>query len=224
MPSATGDAGAETPVRAWKFLDSGHTAPFGGHVWPAPAAGSPGEWVRFSGREIFACRIADLPFWIASELWEIELEAPVRAMETQVAAAAGRLLRRVLAWDSATLHAYGVACAERARDLAFDALTRDGRLEEAQALARAPSMLELCRVARGLAGEARERLSSNLAGYVAESSMRASEGAAAAAANITANAVVVALDDPRVFDRERQWQAQWIAERAGLASIPVAAL
>jgi len=48
--------------------------------------------------------------------------------------------------------------------------------------------------------------------------------AAAAAANITANAVVVALDDPRVFDRERQWQAQWIAERAGLASIPVAAL
>ena len=145
-------------------------------------------------------------------------------METQVAAAAGRLLRRVLAWDSATLHAYGVACAERARDLAFDALTRDGRLEEAQALARAPSMLELYRVARGLAGEARERLSSNLAGYVAESSMRASEGAAAAAANITANAVVVALDDPRVFDRERQWQAQWIAERAGLASIPVAAL
>ena len=133
MPSATGDAGAETPVRAWKFLDSGHIAPFGGHVWPAPAAGSPGEWVRFSGREIFACRIADLPWWIASELWEIELEAPVRAMETQVAAAAGRLLRRVLAWDSATLHAYGVACAERARDLALDALTRDGRLEEAQA-------------------------------------------------------------------------------------------
>ena len=224
MPSATGDMGAEEPMRVWKFLNSGRLAPFGGHLWPAPTAGRPGEWLRFPGREVFACRIDNLPWWIAPELWEIELQAPIRALETQVAAAAGRLVRRVNAWDTDALRAYGVACAERARDLAVDALTRDGRLEEAQALGRARSMLELCRVARAFAGEARERLSSNLAGYVAESSMRASEGAAAAAANIAANAAVMASGDPAVFDHERRWQAQWIAERAGLTSVPVAAV
>ena len=224
MPSVTGDTGADPAMRAWKFLVTGRIAPFGGHTWPAPRSGAPGEWLRFPGREIFACRLEDLPWWIAPELWEVELEAPIRALETQVAAPAGRLIRQVSAWDATALRAYGVACAERARDLAAEALTRDGRLEEAQALGRARSMLELCRIARGLAGDARTRLSANLAGYVAESSMRASEGAAAAAANIGANAAVMALGDPAVFARERAWQAQWIAERAGIASASVAAV
>jgi len=211
-------------MRAWKFLDSGRVAPFGGHVWPAPSAGAPGEWLRFPAQEIFACRSADLPWWIGPELWEIELEAPVRGLETQLAAPGGRLIRRVVDWDAAALRAYGVACAERARALAVDALTRDGRAEEAAALTRARSMLELSRVARGFAGDARERQSSNLAGYLAESSMRASEAAAAAAANIAANAAVAAVKDPTAFDHERQWQAQWISERAGLTPVPVAAM
>ena len=224
MPSATGDTGAEPPMRAWKFLETGRIAPFGGHTWPAPSGDAPGAWVRFPGREIFACRLDDLPWWIATELWEVEIEAPVRALETQIAAAAGRLLRRIDAWDGPALRAYGVACAERARDLAIQSLIRDGRAEEAQALGRARSMLELSRVARGYAGEGRVRLSANLAGYVAETSMRASEGAAAAAANIAANAAVVALADPSAFDRERQWQARWISEHAGLTAVPVAAV
>ena len=224
MPSATGDTGAEPPMRAWKFLAVGQIAPFGGHTWPPPALGRPGAWVRFPGREVFACRVQDLPWWIAPELWEVELESPLRALETQLAAAAGRLVRQVTAWDGLTLRAYGVACAERARDLAAEALRRDGRTEEAQALAGARSILELSRIARGLAGEARARLSSNLAGYVAESSIRASEGAAAAAANIAANAAVLAQGDPAAFAAERQWQAQWIAERTGLVPMSVAAV
>ena len=224
MPSATGDTGADQPMRAWKFLDVGQVAPFGGHTWPAPGPTGPGAWVRFAGREIFACRVDDLPWWIAPELWEVELEAPIRALETQVAAAGGRLVRRVTGWDPSTLRAYGVACAERARDLAVEALGRDGRVEEAQALARARSMLELSRVARGFAGDAKVRVSSNLAGFVAESSMRASEGLAAAAANIAANAAVIAHGDPSAFPRERQWQARWIAEHAGLEQLPVAAV
>ncbi|HTS82658.1 MAG TPA: hypothetical protein VMH40_18800 [Myxococcaceae bacterium] len=204
-------------MRAWKFLAAGRVAPFGGHTWPGPAAGEPGAWVRFPEREVFACRADDLPWWIAAELWEVELEQPARTLETQVAAAAGRLVRRMTGWDDGAVHAYGVACAERARALAVEALSRDGRTEEAVALARARGMLELCRVARGFAGDARNRRSSNLAGYLAESSMRASEGFAAAAANIAANAAVAARpDDPGAFHRERQWQARWIAQRAGL--------
>jgi hypothetical protein len=208
-------------MRAWKFLDHGRIAPFGGHTWPAPGTSGPGQWVRFPGREVFACRLEDLPWWIARELWEVELEPPIRALETQIGAAAGRLVRQVTGWNDATLRGYGEACALRARDLAIEALTRDGRTDEAQALARTRTMLELSRVARSFAGDARERLSANLAGYVAESSMRASEGAAAAAANIGANAAVMALGDPSIFERERRWQARWIAEHAGLA--PVAA-
>jgi len=224
MPSATGDTGAEQPMRAWKFLGVGRVAPFGGHTWPAPGAAGPGAWVRFPGREVFACRPDDLPWWIGPELWEIELEGPIRALETQVAASAGRLVRQVHGWDAATLRAFGVACAERARNLAVEALGRDGRVEEAESLARARSMLELSRVARDCAGDARTRLSANLAGYVAESSMRASQGLAAAAANIAANAAVLAHGDPAVFSRERSWQARWIAEHAGLDLLPAAAV
>jgi hypothetical protein len=224
MPSATGDTGADRPMRAWKFLGVGRIAPFGGHTWPAPTSTGPGPWLRFSGREVFACRVEDLPWWLAPELWEVELEDPIRALETQVAAAAGRLVRQLTAWDAAASRAYGVACAERARDLAVGALGRDGRTEEAEALAGARSMLALSGIARGFAGEARARLSSNLAGFVAESSMRASEGAAAAAAYIAANAAVLALGDPSVFARERRWQATWLAERAGLGCVPGAAV
>lgn len=224
MPSDTGDTGAEQSMRAWKFLDAGRVAPFGGHTWPAPTSSGAGAALRFPGREVFACRIEDLPWWIAAELWEVQLEGPIRALETQLAAAGGRLLRRVTAWDAQTLRGYGVACAERARDLAVVALRGDGRTDEARALAEARSILELSRIARSLAGEARARLSSNLAGYVAESSTRAAEGAAAAAANIAANAAVLAQGDPSVFAGERRWQAEWIAEHAGLAQVPVAAV
>ena len=49
MPSATGDTGAEQPMRAWKFLDPGRIAPFGGHVWPAPSTSGPGAWVEPAG-------------------------------------------------------------------------------------------------------------------------------------------------------------------------------
>lgn len=224
MPSATGEPGASSPMRAWKFLDSGRVAPFGGHTWPAPTDSGAGPWLRFPGAEVFACRLEDLPWWLAPELWEIELEPPLRTLETQVAGRAGRLIRQVTAWNGALLRAYGVACAERARDLAVEALTRDGRAGEAQALMRARSTLELSRIARGFAGEARERVSSNLAAYVAESAMRASEGWAAAAANIAANAAVMALGDPAAFGRERQWQAGWIATQSGLTRESVSAV
>jgi len=222
MPSATGEPGASEPMRAWKFLDVGRIAPFGGHVWPAPSGSAPGAWIRFPGREVFACRIDDLPWWIAPELWEVELERPLRALETQVAAPAGRLLRRVTSWDEPALRAYGDACAERARTLAVDALEREGRAGDAESLRAPRSMLELCRAARALAVDAAERTSSNLAGYAAESAMRAAEGVAAASANITANAAIIASGDPAAFHRERTWQSRWIAERCGLA--PLAAL
>ena len=181
--------------------------------------------MRFPGREIFACRLQDLPWWIAAELWEVELEAPVRALETQVAAAAGRLVRQVTALGCA--HARGPTARPVPSGRAIspsEALGRDGRAEEAQALARTAQHARAGRVARALAGDARARLSSNLAGYVAESSIRASEGAAAAAANIAANAAVLALGDPSAFAASASGRRAGSPSTPGPRPVPVAAV
>ncbi|TMB29276.1 MAG: hypothetical protein E6J62_16375 [Deltaproteobacteria bacterium] len=67
---------------AYKFLAAGRTGPFTGYVWPER------QWVDApSSREgagVHACRIADLPFWIDHELWQIELAGPVVERETEV--------------------------------------------------------------------------------------------------------------------------------------------
>jgi hypothetical protein len=201
---------------AWKFLAPGQLAPFGGLRWPGPGPQSPAPWVRPPSGEVFACRLVDLPWWLDAELWEVELEGPVSTLESQLVAPAGRLIRRIEAWDAAALRDYGAACALRARKLAVGVLHQEGREEEAEALARPDALPELARVARSLSAEASTRRGANLAGYVADSATRAAQGAGAAAANIAANAAVVARQQPSAFDLEREWQARWIARRTGL--------
>ena len=223
MLSDTGDTGASETMRAWKFLERGRVAPFGGHVWPAPGSSAQGAWVRPAGGEVFACRTSDLPWWINAELWEVELEAPIRTLSTQIAGRRGRLLRRMVDWDEVALRAYGVACAERARDVAVSLFLRDGRADDAEALRRARSPLELCRVAQGLATDAKTQ-ATNMVGYLAAAAVRAAGGAAAAAARHAADAAVAADGTPGVLERELEWQARWIVERAGLAAQTVAAV
>lgn len=222
MPSATGDTGTEQPMRAWKFLNPGRVAPFGGHVWPAPAAGAPGAWVE-PAEGVFACSLKDLPWWIRPELWEVELTGPIRALPTQLGAPRGRLLRRVTAWDGAALRAYGVACTERARDCAVQAFQDEARREEADALRRTRSVLELYRVAQGLTGDA-PTPATNAVGYLAASAGRAAQGEGVAAALHAADAVSVASGDPGAFSREREWQAAWIAARCALSVEPLLAV
>ena len=54
MLSDTGDTGASETMRGWKFLERGRVAPFGGHTWPAPGNGAPGDWIQPPGGEVFA--------------------------------------------------------------------------------------------------------------------------------------------------------------------------
>ena len=55
----------------YKFLRRGQLGPFTAFQWDA------GEWVTAEAvpllcdRGIHGCRLADLPFWINRELWEI---------------------------------------------------------------------------------------------------------------------------------------------------------
>jgi hypothetical protein len=158
---------------------------------------------------------------VNAELWEVELAAPVRTLPTQIVGRQGRLLRRIVGWDPVALRAYGVACAERAREVAISLLLREGRAADAEALRRTGGPLELYRVSQGLATDAATR-GAIVVGYLAAAALRAAEGAAAAAAHHAADAVVLADGTTGALERELEWQARWIGERAGL-TVPMVA-
>ena len=87
---------------AHKFLRSARIGPFSQFQWPEP-----GVWVRAPRdlvacqRGIHACRPSDLPWWLADELWEIELGGPVQPDEHKIIAPAGRLRAQIEAWTPA---------------------------------------------------------------------------------------------------------------------------
>jgi hypothetical protein len=101
-------------VIAFKFLRRGRVAPFTGFTWPTDA------WVEAERVEpcrggVHACRPQDLPYWLASELWEIELAGEIREQEHKVVAARGRLVRQRDDWTEALLDAFAHELARRAR-------------------------------------------------------------------------------------------------------------
>ncbi|HEX2086400.1 MAG TPA: hypothetical protein VHF89_12005 [Solirubrobacteraceae bacterium] len=109
---------------AYKFLRAGAVGPFSGVAWPQPRGGAPGEWVEAAGgtsvcrRGVHACRLEDLPRWIGRELWAVELRGGVLETPYKVVAPAGRLARRIDAWDDRAAAAFAEACIERVRALA----------------------------------------------------------------------------------------------------------
>ena len=121
---------------AYKFLRSGRVGPFSAFPWPEP-----GVWVHAARdlaacrRGIHACRPSDLPWWLADELWEVELDGQVQADEHKIIAPAGRLRSRIEAWTPACAQEYADACAWRAQERAVEALTRAGHRHEARQLA-----------------------------------------------------------------------------------------
>jgi len=126
-------------VIAYKFLRPGGSTIFSGFRWTLPGAGEPGPWVQAPLVEpcrsgIHACRVLDLPYWIAPELYEIELDGETVELEHKLVATRGRLLRRIEAWHDTTSGDYARDCAERARELAGSsapALARWAEIAEA---------------------------------------------------------------------------------------------
>lgn len=117
-------------MRAYKFLTSEGRGLFSHFAWPLPSDG-PGSWVESEIEPcragIHACRKNDLPYWIAPALYEIELEGPIDERAVKVAAALGRLLRRIDAWDASMREAYGQMCFGRAHELVASS---EGRLKD----------------------------------------------------------------------------------------------
>jgi hypothetical protein len=83
---------------------------------------------------VHACRIADLPYWLDEELWEIELAGAVERGGKKLVAARGRLLRRIGAWDDAAMSDFAHGCRERVEGAAaigafFATVPLGGRLD-----------------------------------------------------------------------------------------------
>ena len=122
---------------AYKFLDEGRLAPFTGVRWPEPQSWLESDRVELCVSGVHACRIRDLPYWLRTELWEVELDGDVVEGERLVAARRGRLVRRVDAWNDAAARAFGTSCAEEARRRAAASQDLEGYAADAEQAADA---------------------------------------------------------------------------------------
>jgi hypothetical protein len=210
-------------MKAYKFFHPGRVAPFTGHVWPEQSwleAAGPLETCR-SG--IHACRVDQLPYWLADELWEVELTGEIESAELQVLARRGRLVRLVEQWDGAARSEFATECVRRAAGYASDELRAHGLVAEADALAGAKSLAGLTARAtaasKAAAAVAGAGDAVDLAGYVVDAAAYAEAEQTAGAAFVAAHAAVVhapaGVDDP--FGAERAGQAEWLRARLDLS-------
>jgi len=201
-------------MMAYKFLRSGRTGPFSAFQWPEP-----GVWVHAAGdlaackRGIHACRPGDLPWWLADELWKIELDGHVRVDEHKIIAPAGRLRSQIDGWTPTCAQEYADACAWRTQERAVQALTRAGHRHAARQLATCATLDDALVAARQLAEDIPEtRISLTIAG---DGAVRALTGAPPTTAYIAAHAAM-RLDGPAGYAAERAWQSHWLLERLSL--------
>ncbi|MBV9605956.1 MAG: hypothetical protein JO027_12640 [Solirubrobacterales bacterium] len=199
---------------AYKFLRAGRIGPFSGFQWPEC-----GVWVRAEAglagcrTGIHACRLRDLPWWLANELWEIELEDDAATDEHKLIARGGCLRSRIEAWTPACADQYAKACAWRARDHAIEALRRHGHEKQAARMAGAGTLIEL----RDAAGELAE-----LNPEARISLLMSQDGAACALTHAAPMGAYVAahaakrIGGPVAYDAERRWQSEWLARHLGL--------
>ena len=225
LPRLAGGAGR---MIAFKFLRDGRVGPFSGVRWPPP-----GEWLHAvpgadtcEGR-VHACRGQDLPEWMEAELWRVELDGDVHVDCGKLVADRGRLVERIAVWNADFMAAFAQACTLRARDAALLVLAPEGVSAPARAaLQRATDAQHIAAVAADadLVGPL-DPQGTRAAGYAGDAARhvlgaRAQPATAPthAAVNgfIAAHAAAFAEDDLGAVERERAWQAAWIAHHAGL--------
>jgi hypothetical protein len=217
-------------VQAWKFLDRRCSTVFSAFEWTPPAGGDPGPWVEAAGpvdgcrTGVHACRVADLPWWLSDQLFEIELDGAVFELDRKLVAPRGRLVRRVDAWADGGAKALAEASGWRARELAVWALRRGGRDAEAERLSTIATLADLeaegAAVAAALAGEPAVVVAVGLAADGAHYALVGEpEQAPFVAACAAGHAGRIAGGDGAyrpAFEEERRAQAAWLAERLDL--------
>ena len=104
-------------MKAYKFLRPGRRGLFSHFVWPAPGAWleAPDGPLLACRNGLHACRVEDLAYWIANELWEVELDGEQIGAPDAVVARRGRLIRPIEAWSADAPQIFARSCAARAR-------------------------------------------------------------------------------------------------------------
>jgi hypothetical protein len=225
LPRAEGYA--RRGVLAYKFTASHGSGTFTGFDWPLPSGGEPGAWVRTPDHVsvcvagVHACRVAHLPFWLAAELWEIELSGEVVESAYKLVAPAGRLTRQIEAWPEAQAD-FARDCAARTLDLAVSALRDEGMGTLGDAALAATSTAELQAIALA-AAEGATALAATLIGYAGDCWWDIDMGYYTMCAYVAATAFAnhstgdVAQDMTSAgWAQERERQARWLADRLGL--------
>jgi hypothetical protein len=180
-------------VRAYKVLREGRSE-FTGWRWPLPSGEQPGEWVRATGplelcvRGIHACTADQLPQWLGSEIWEVELGGEIVPQGPAVLASQARLLQRLERWDADAQSRFALDCAQRARAV----------------------------IARYPAGE--ELFSAKIEPFSKRGMAAAVGYWTALAAGECATGRRGGPDYDRVFARERARQAEWLKRELQLLS------
>ncbi len=110
-------------MRAYKVLRDGRSE-FTGWRWPLPDAERPAAWVHANGpiglcvNGIHAASAEQLPQWLGTEIWEIELGGEVVRAEAALVASRARLLRKLDAWDETMQRRFAEMCLRRAEEIA----------------------------------------------------------------------------------------------------------
>ena len=133
-------------VRAYKFLDRSGRTLYTGTEW------RPGTWVeaqtvRECHEGVHACLPADLAWWLAADLWEVELDGEVVRTRHKVAAQRGRLVRRIDDYPAAVTE-LGARGAWQARDRAVPVLRAAGHESLADRFAGCTTIAELAALRR----------------------------------------------------------------------------
>jgi hypothetical protein len=115
--------------RLYKFLRRGAVAPFSGQEWRK------GEWVTASGElaacvnGVHVCRPEDLPYWLADELWLVDVDGERLEHDQKLVVRRARLRSRVEGWPKPIAREFTKDCVWRVRDLAVGELERTSQPE-----------------------------------------------------------------------------------------------
>jgi hypothetical protein len=132
--------------RLYKFLRRGRIARFSGLVWPQD------EWVKAEAplvpcvNGIHVCRLADLPYWLSDELWEVDVAGEQISGAQKLVVERARLRARVERWPTPIARSLATDSARRVQDLAVRELERLSQ-SEADELASCRGLPELKTVA-----------------------------------------------------------------------------
>jgi hypothetical protein len=204
-------------VRAFKFLGADGCAPFTRTPW------RPGEWIETGSAKpchvgVHGCLPGDLAYWVADELWEVELDGEIVPSRHKLAGTRGRLVQRIDAYPAAYAELAEVV-AWRARDQLVELAGRHGADELARRFAAATTLAELSAARRDVTDDPYLYTAAALASDTASFSDRPREGLFVAAC-FSGHVAAGAGGDQAAYDEgyagERAFQSAWLTERLQL--------